>query len=385
MFERLTISFVLVAVGCAPAPPPLPKVCSGPRPDQSTRYAILGRESAVRFWFLQDCDPPTSIEASVLDAQNVQVDSTAALDGYEGTVKFTPTATGPYHVTARFQPNRGLGQLDVVAAEDHSADPGLPSPDCKVPQLTSAGLLFCPDGVGDERLFRLTDGGFTLVVQTDLFEAQAVDDVVWAASPLQRLVVTDSGYSPQPRRETVGPDLRPRWPTRDDAIVPTETNWALATVAEDGGLSIRSLNLPPNQGIFWRAGDVMLTVGGGECLRYLDGGSTWGRLPISVGFIAVGGDRSGYWGTSMDRTTLFRHGPGLGQVATLVTGSMPGIGGIFVTTTYGGVPQITAAGKDFIPAANRADIVLEYWGELYGATSTAVVTKTDAGLRLHPR
>ena len=88
---------------------------------------------------------------------------------------------GPYHVVARFQPNLGVGQADVSAAPDRSAEPGLLVPLALEPpiELTDAGVL-----VAGRAVYFLGSGGPVLLRQFGV-GVTPVGAVLWGADARQ--------------------------------------------------------------------------------------------------------------------------------------------------------------------------------------------------------
>lgn len=96
----------------------------------------------------------TSVTVSVLDpssnpVMHTKTDPRTTQSGFEVDITFTPTAPGTYHLAARFDPNFGTAQSDVmVAAERRDAGSVLVSGQCDRGDFTPSGLTLCTNANG---------------------------------------------------------------------------------------------------------------------------------------------------------------------------------------------------------------------------------------------
>lgn len=120
-------------------------------------------------------------------------------EGYSAQVRFTPDASGSYHLSARFEPSLGTAQVDLFPIIDRAhrpADPslsipGLVSGGCTRFWLTSRNAVLCTTNGGQVALFR----GGQLEHSLTATHAAVVDDVIWVSqgASVARYLDTGSG------------------------------------------------------------------------------------------------------------------------------------------------------------------------------------------------
>ncbi len=361
--------------GCGPPPLPPPVRCNSPMIPPSTPTLVLtGDPWTLEVSFGTECDPPTAIEASVLDAENRVVPSTATLSAYVATVKFTPTTSGSHHVTARFQPNRGTVQLDIDVARDRSGEPGLDLAlaDATDLELGDAGVL-----VAGATVYRV-DQGAPVALRAFSGPVRVIGDVVWARDgrDVWRFVATpqsDGGLTleatPAAKLVMFG-DFT--YPTRDD-IMGTYGNSVGYARTDGGAWSAHSIQLTVYGGWTHRLGGKFLAVSPmGTCLTDVtgtrDSGCSAGQIPGHY----LGGDDLGLW---LSRTF------GLGGLDRYDGAALRGLAvprGAAVSGTS--APRVEIGGREYLAVASPSALGYEYWGPIVSASSTTVATRVDAGV-----
>jgi hypothetical protein len=371
------VFFVACSGGTLPSGPN----CPGPMASSTNPTLVIARRPVtVSFDFTQECEAPSSIEGSVLDpASQPLADARLTLTGFHAEVTFTPTGGGPYHVSARFQPNRGLGQADVLSAADRNDETGLEVAGfgCELAELTDAGLVVCLRA--DAGVFQLSGAALRAVQSLDGFGlVQPRGEVLWTSSPVARLVAGTQGDGGPGYREPPdadGGDTAVRlWATHDDALAQVGDRLRLYTIG-DGGLSFTDVGKAPDGGAVHRVGSQLVVVEvTRDCVQPLDGGDARCADVPSFNLPLIDGDDTGMWLGKAGSPLLVRHGVGTGEISEF---NVPTPWGLAVHA--GEVPRIQNGEVNLIPAPDRLSIELEYWGALHSATVTTVMTSTDAG------
>lgn len=384
------VLLLLCGGGCGPAPLP-PRPNCGPPKVLSTNPA-LGRPGlpvAVEFGFDTACTPPDRIEATVVDPSNLRIDSVASLSAYLATVTFMPATGGAYHVTAVFQPNRGIAQVDVRVAIDRSAEPGhaVNGAPATPLELTDAGLV-----VAGGSIYRLEQGSLTLL-RSSSGTAIARGDAIWVQdlSELVRLIIEaepDGGTRlvRSPAQALPGGSA-PFFPAADDVVFVQAAGSVItrASVTVDGGWAVRQYRtLPANALWAERIGNELLVVTPDRTcdldLDAGDGGTPGLACTLTTGnpLQRLGGDLGGVWLTDAAAQTLLFRGP---------AGTLVGAGRIPATLRAGVVPIVVTRAFDLVPFVAPSSIELEYWGGkvLSASSRTVATTSIDGGVLIRRR
>ncbi len=210
-----------------------------------------------------------TVEVSVLDDLGEPVAFSAELEKssvVRAHVTFRPDRPGSYHLTARFQPNLGIGQADVLVVPRVQEDAGVPLladfAGCEYVDRTPGGLWVCLDGANS---FVATD---TVRVQ-ELPVSLAVmsGGVVWTASGERWVegVQVDGGRgfsrSPAGQPGPGGTDVSMAGPTPDDVVFAQVSGPLRRLRHADGGFSVDDLGqrLPSSTlPTLWRGGDTIV-------------------------------------------------------------------------------------------------------------------------------
>jgi hypothetical protein len=131
--------------------------------------------------------PPERAVAAVYDPRNQTAPATLALASPGAHVGFDAGLPGWYHVAVTFEPNLGIGQLDVLAALDRRTTYVELPAHCDAVQRLSSGAFLC-----DDTLYR---NGVSLTTQS-ASQRVVAGSAVWEALPssgVQRREDTGSG------------------------------------------------------------------------------------------------------------------------------------------------------------------------------------------------
>lgn len=343
---------------------------------------------------------PNNTNAPLLEGEATRDAEQLPNQGVQTVVKVRSTIPGPYHFTARFDPNLGLIQRDVVAAENHrDAGAELVAPagsllaQCRHIDVTPLGRPLCL--TGNVRLYE-RDAGVLQVLGGPLATAARVGDLLWVTDGLRvsRLVETAAGYQGAPDASFDPLITNPIIAADDTGLFAARNGeiWHIDWV--DGGFveSGHFVSLTNIAASLWKRGDEYVVIGrpgsGGEgavCTgRFRDAGSC---TPINFGLPApspLASERAGLWTSSTD----FRFSVGL---LTLRTGSVvrelalpPGWGvsdaGVLSWDT-GAVIQSSLTGQQLAVLDRQGSFVLQKFpdGQLHSVTGTWVAVRTATG------
>lgn len=396
MTRALPATLLLLA---ACSPPPSGTACRASvvaTPDALIGRTGVEREVEFKIDTPEGCPGPSSAEVTVLDPSGDIVPSTSELTGLTGRVRFTPVIGGSHHVTARFQPNKGTGQQEVLVARDRSAEPGLFLPQGTLSlieglELNDAGFLITPS----RNLMRVQpDSGVTLV-QT--YSAGTVlvpaGSVLWVdGSRVSRQVPAGDVYVDMPDASIAfSPTVI--FATENDATLANFSGIRQVSPA-NGGFDVRTVPGSLGAGDHHRVGSRLFSLETTqECALDLNDGGTQCLSYGSANFQTyLGGDSRGFWLQlgSLSGATLAFHGEGLGQqvTATLPRGTeistRAGRPAAFPIATVDDPPN---GSVELVATFENGRIGFEYWGpSVVSATATTVVTPVSSGgLVVHRR
>jgi hypothetical protein len=301
-------------------------MATGGTPTTSS-FGIAGTPTTIEMLLPVECGNrmPTGVTVSILGPsdENVPVDAgtpQTSNAGFTTDVTFTPTTPGGYHVAARFEPNLGLAQYDLIAAADRrdagfalfTIDAVQLTP-CSHVEVSPAGRLVCIKSNGAD----IFDPGSSTPVHLGGVATEYADGVIWTESStvsdetLTRYVESDAGFV---ARES-GPwgSMFPAttlFPTANDVVVVDGNAATFVTLAGDGGFN--SVILDTSKGTpEWRDDTVAANLvpfgfmGPTLCTESLTGADA-GCTTLS-GFSGVqlfGMDTSGYYATQSAATGL---------------------------------------------------------------------------------
>jgi hypothetical protein len=301
-------------------------MATGGTPTTSS-FGLAGTTTTLEMLLPVECGNrmPSGVTVSVLGPsdENVPVDAgtlQVSTSGFTTDVTFTPTTPGGYHIAARFEPNLGLAQYDLIAAADRrdagfalfTIDAVQLTP-CSHVEISPAGRLVCikPNGAD------IFDPGSSMPVHLGGVATEYADGVIWTesstvnAETLIRYVETDAGFV---ARES-GPwgSMFPAttlFPTANDVVVVVGNEARFVALAADGGFN--SVSLDTSKGTpEWRDDTVAANLlpagfmGPTLCAEKLTGGDA-GCTTLS-GFSGVqlfGMDAAGYYATQSATTGL---------------------------------------------------------------------------------
>ncbi|MBK7857130.1 MAG: hypothetical protein IPJ65_00645 [Archangiaceae bacterium] len=361
--------------------------CPGPSAAPGNpSLSVVGHKLTFEFGFSTTCDPPVSMQATVFDPENTEIESQQSLDAYLGTVSFTPRVPGAYHLTARFEPNRGIAQADVLVVADRSGEPALDVtlPGCVIPQLTDAGLIVCRGQT--TQVFRAAPGAGTPIqslARYTLVDAHA--EVLWVSPPIARLVAGTQldggpGYAEAPDAGP-GPAATRLWANHDDALAEVDGNLYRYRPRDDGGLEATLVGPGLSNPVAVRVGDELLVYDPMKrwCVHAFDGGTdrcTEGELSANP----VGADDVGVW-FAAGTQAFFRLDAQLRLTQFEVPAPWVLAQGIDSS------PRLVGPLGSVLPRPNQARLELEFWGPVAVSTSTTIGTSTGTagGFRLRLR
>jgi hypothetical protein len=291
----------------------------------TSSFGLAGTPTTIEMLLAVDCGNrmPTGLTVSVIGPsdENVPVDAgtpQVGTNGFTTDVTFTPTTPGGYHIAARFEPNLGLAQYDLIAAADRR-DAGLAVftidaaqiSTCGHVEVSPAGRLVCITGNGAD----IFDSAVSTPVHLGGTAAEYADGVIWVADSsvnsdtLTRYVESDAGFiahetGPSGSLFTVTTLL----PTSNDVVAIAGNQATFITLAGDGGLNSQALNTqnatPPD----WRDSEVAASLSIGFVAldtSPLDGGmQTTTMLSGFSGIQLFGMDTSGYYAVQSALTGL---------------------------------------------------------------------------------
>jgi len=320
---------VLIAAGCTCSD----GVCMGTMAAPRTQFlATAGQPVTVTVLNAVECGSrtPENVTVSTLDPSITPVPTTATSPvvlpgrGFTTDVTFTPEVPGQYHVVARFEPNFGQAEVDVLVAADRRDAGSVAAVGCPRGDFTPGGLTLCYRGTGVDVLGPMTDnipggrfarsggtlwasngstirryvedGGAFVLTQTGQVQPHraiiaGADDALLIADPIARLLWwTDGGT-----RDTlyVPPTDDVWWNGERVVTVGTVTGWCVRTLGADAGERcskvgdevLRSLGASPD-GV---AVDRTLPSDAVEAIMFDDTTSASLRLPPGSSLGRLGG------------------------------------------------------------------------------------------------
>lgn len=328
---RLGAALLLLSTACGPAPVGNSRctLITSPPPPSASR-GIFDQGEPVTFvllapWTCADL-AGLSVDVAVLDDVNDVVPAQGAVgltsSALSASVTFTPTRPGRHRLVARFQPNLGTVEADVLVVSARSIDPDAgvllaPALDtCPTIHLTPGGLAVClADSVskvyaGQTEIQQLQVGGSPVMA----------GGVIWTVSGTPWVEGTQADGGPGFSRADGGmPSLstvRLMGPTPDDVVVVDSARNLRRVFFFGGGFDSHPLGrapgtLNPSSSTmgWWRVGDTIMapesgTVGCGV----LDGGTT--RFCRVAPSAAAAVEPAGVWylsnTTSRDAISLAR-------------------------------------------------------------------------------
>lgn len=330
---------------------------------------------------------PTSVEVSVLDPQISRIAATATSpvivggSGFATDVTFTPEVAGRHHVVARFEPNFGQAEVDVLVAADRRDAGSIASNGCPRGDFTPGGLALCLKPGTIEVIGPPADNPIT----GSLYARSGGTLWVTRGASLQRyvedggrLVLTETGQ-PEPHLAII--------PGVDDALLlagsPSRLLWWV-----DGGT--RETGIIPPSKIVWRGGSNVVTVRSGTgadvgwCVQVITADAGTRCAVIGQGLNIVGASPDGIavdhvLGTGAAEALLFdaTSGPGfrlppgwrlgpLGNDPPWDTVAVMGFDG-------GGAPD----GGPYVLKRTPGGVIVEDYGPgVLNATSSCVTTGT---------
>lgn len=212
------------------------------------------------------------------------------------------TSPGNYRLAARFEPNIGLVQTDVLVAEDHRGDAPAFSIDtdggglarCRHVDVSPHGWLLCLEranaGVFDSSGARVQE------LSRSAGPVARAGPVLWTTSPTRRWVETDAGFTASPDGGVEQPFARAIVPAENDLLVVDSYATIHQAFVDGGGLSTARdvLDFPglaPTAA--WRSGpEVIVIVGDRLCAGVVaDAGGCLAPRAPTIG--AAGVDPSG--------------------------------------------------------------------------------------------
>ncbi len=255
----------------------------------SVDLALVGRPFTRDLALPLECEAAEliTVDVTVLDPNNLAIPSRAVVRRRTPlgvAVTFTPAMPGMHHVTARFQPNLGMAQDDVLAAVDRGTalDAGRSLPaelaSCSHLEITPGGLTLCFGTT-----VTVYDGPRPVQELSLNLPAVTAGGVIWSAG-IERWVegvMGDGGrgFWREPD-ERVAPPRLPALtgPTEDDVVVIGDDRFVHRVQVRDGGLVAERVGFASRddtrvvQARWWRSGDTLLGTDVFAGCRGLDGG-----------------------------------------------------------------------------------------------------------------
>ena len=413
---------LLLAAACSPATPP--RMCTpiggfvGPA---AADFAVAGDILSVTMQLPVQCpegitprvtvsvQDPTNSNAPLFEGEATRDAEQLQNQGLQTVVKVRSTLPGPYHFTARFEPNLGLIQRDVIVAENHRdagaelvIRSGSPLTLCPHVDVTPLGRPLCL--TGNVRLFE-RDAGLLQVLGGPEAVAARVGDVLWVSEGprLSRFVETPAGYQGAPDASFQ--------PFVGNPVIAADPAGLFAARGQlwhidyrDGGFVERAHieNVASNPESMWKRGDEFVIIGGPDsnnqpvlCTgKFLDdaGSCTTGFFPTGLpAAFPLASERAGLWTWSTDfrfglNLLTLRTGAGFRELALPATWG-PRDAGVAAWDT-GAVIRSNVTGEQLAVLDRQGSFVLQRFpdGQLQSVTSEWVAVRTSAGhLVIHRR
>jgi hypothetical protein len=295
-------------------------MATGGTPTTSS-FGIAGTPTTLEMLLPVECGNrmPTGVTVSVLGPsdENVPVDAGTPQSGTAGfttDVTFTPTTPGGYHIAARFEPNLGLAQYDLVAAADRrDAGFAVLTTDssnvdgCDHVEVSPSGRLVCIDNTAGSKVYdrdQVTISNFDGI-------AEYADGVLWQSNngSLTRFVDSDAGFVAHESGSIGSGGVVRLLPTASDVVVIQGNGATFITPAPDGGLTSVRLDTTfatPD----WRDSNFAANLVAAPAslhLSPLDGGTQTNQMLGGFNGISLFGmDTGGIWASQ----SLSSGGPG---------------------------------------------------------------------------
>ena len=200
--------------------------------------------------------------AEVLDSKNSSVASAVrSLDATTSAVEFQASAPGWYHVTAFFEPNLGLGQLDPLVLKDQTSTllAVLPGEKCAEVGRLQGGAVFCGSHV-----YR---AGVRLASLPPFTAAASAGNALWTlegAGDLHRYTDPGSGDLTQmaPLSGASSASLPKLLATEDQLVLVADGRASLFGVGTGGALSRIGTPVSLDAGVShpFRVADILFAV-----------------------------------------------------------------------------------------------------------------------------
>ncbi|MBL8956002.1 MAG: hypothetical protein JNK82_34830 [Myxococcaceae bacterium] len=264
---------------------------------QAQFFGLAGHPVTVPLVSPLECGSrtPTRVDVSVFDPVIARVESTVSAptvssDGFRAELEFTPQVAGTHHVVARFEPELGQVEVDVIVAADRT-DAGSIVSSCERGDFTPGGLALC-----------WRTGGVDVLGTTQAFEKPHVarfGSTLWVSDGTTLERWREDGGAFERVETSTAPPHTSIVPGADDALLVASGAdvlwWA------DGGWQHTGLKAPAGNAIY-RRGNRIVTVRGGTSSTVNDG-TGWcvielgdrdgGRCTPAIGAFVVGASPDG--------------------------------------------------------------------------------------------
>ncbi len=191
--------------------------------------------------------------------------------GMQTVVKVRATTPGPYHFTARFEPNLGIVQRAVIVAENQrdagaafAVPGGSPLAQCRHVDVTAGGKPLC---LSPRVELYDADGGVVQTLSSDGAAAARAGNVLWvqAGSSLSRFVETASGFAADPDAGPLSVPSFSRMAADEHGLFVAQSGALTSVEVTPGGTYLQRTQfdaVTTEPQFLWKRGDEYLVLGG---------------------------------------------------------------------------------------------------------------------------
>lgn len=301
-------------------------------PMTSVAFAVAGDVVSVTMQLAVSCPSTITPRAtvSVRDPNNATVplvEGEAMRDaeqiagqGMQTVVKVRAVSPGPYHFTARFEPNLGIAQRDVIVAEnrrDAGASFSVPAgsllTQCRKVDVSAGGKPLC---MSPRVEVYDADGGVMQTLSSDGGEAVRAGNVLWLHEglALSRWVETPTGFAADPDAGPLSSPLTMRLAADEHGLFFAQSGSLSSVEVTPGGTynertQFNAVTTDPQ--LLWKHRDEYLVLGGFQFFdtqlcsgRFNDAGRCDSTGNFGTPLQGIAAEPAGLWTWFADQRTF---------------------------------------------------------------------------------